>query len=290
MLLQLCVLRRIERSFTRGRHIAICSSLTSTRKCYRRASVPSPCEILHGMMATDTVQLSLLSPSILRRSDLLVGRFDVFCSNLSCSGYQPYPLIQSFRREARQPPLPVVYPIHRPVASLATPTPLFLLGSFPSTSLLLYLDLLLHSDYLAPHLVAPPLQLLDRSLHPLDLLLNVLQPPIHRALRVVPILFQQHRPHKLVDVRVGGQTFEFLLDGAVLFLLRLELLPRGDGGLQVCNGLQLSRCLGGFGYLVHSSFLRMLGGPTVLNLLVLVRQALQLLLVACHSPMRVNSF
>jgi hypothetical protein len=86
MLLQLCVLRRIEISSTRGSHIAVYSSLTSTKKCYRRTSVPSPSEILHGTMVTDTVQLSLLSLSVLRRSDLLVGRFDVFCSNLSWFG------------------------------------------------------------------------------------------------------------------------------------------------------------------------------------------------------------
>ena len=94
---------------------------------------------------------------------------------------------------------------------------------------------MLQPTQFVPRLLSLLLQLLDRRLHPPDLLLDVLQPPVPGSLGVVLVLPQQDRADELVDVGVGGEGLELFLDGPVLFLLRFEFLAGGDGGLEVCE-------------------------------------------------------
>lgn len=73
---------------------------------------------------------------------------------------------------------------------------------------------------------------LFRRVH-IHLLLNKLQPPIHRRLRLRLLLLQQHGSDQLVDGGVVGQGVEFFAHGEVFLLLGFEALAGGDLGLEI---------------------------------------------------------
>ena len=108
-----------------------------------------------------------------------------------------------------------------------------------SLALLRHLHFLLQAHDIHPLLLAALLQFLDAAFRPLDLLLNKVQPPVHRGHGVNLVLLQKDGANELVDIRGVRQCSEFGGDGLILSQLGFKSLAGGDGGLEVYRGMLL---------------------------------------------------
>ena len=104
-------------------------------------------------------------------------------------------------------------------------------------ALLRNLHFLLQAHDIRPLLLAALLQFLDATFRPLDLLLDKIQPPIHRGHGVTLVLLQKNRANELINIRGFRQGSKFGGHGLVLGQLGFKSLAGGDGCLEVYRGM-----------------------------------------------------